>query len=170
MFYSWYYRLPPWMPGLCLEGEDGDYIAGPIALKRKAKEERERVAMERTNEENLVKLCVPRLAAVAARAWSGVAAPSYAEFAADQRRLLQRYAQLAGADLGETPFAASASQRGNLAFRGAVTVSAGASQPVFGPDRLTNGIPDRFIKPLPETVRAHRTPRHAPLVGRRPRE
>ena len=55
-FYSWYYRLPPWMPGLCLEGEDGDYIAGPIALKRKAKEERERVFMEQTNEENLVKL------------------------------------------------------------------------------------------------------------------
>ena len=95
-------------------------------------------------QENLVKLCVPRLAAVAARAWSGAAAPSYAEFAADQRRLLQRYAQLAGADLGETPFAAADSQRGNLAFRGAVTVSAGASQPVFGPDRLTNGIPDRF--------------------------
>lgn len=38
-FYSWFYRLPPWMPGLVLEGEEGDPISGPIALKRKAAEE-----------------------------------------------------------------------------------------------------------------------------------
>ena len=56
MFYSWYYRLPPWMPGLCLEGEDGDYISGPLALKRKAKEERERIFHEKEDEENLIKL------------------------------------------------------------------------------------------------------------------
>ncbi len=56
IFYSWYYRLPPWMPGLCLEGEDGDYISGPLALKRKAKEERERIFREKINEEQLIKL------------------------------------------------------------------------------------------------------------------
>ena len=39
MFYSWYYRLPPWMPGLCLEGEDGDYMNGPLALKKKQLDE-----------------------------------------------------------------------------------------------------------------------------------
>lgn len=95
-------------------------------------------------EQNLLKLCVPRLAAVAARAWSGAEAPDFVDFARGQRRLLARYAELAGADLGRTPFADEASQRDNRAFRGVVTVSAGASQPVFGPDRLTNGVPDRF--------------------------
>jgi hypothetical protein len=56
MFYSWYYRLPPWMPGLALEGEDGDYISGPIAMRRKAKEEKDRIKSEQQNEENLIKL------------------------------------------------------------------------------------------------------------------
>ena len=51
---------------------------------------------------------------------------------------------LTGADLGCTPFADPKTQRDNLAFGARVTTSAGASQPVFGPDRLTNGIPDRF--------------------------
>lgn len=56
IFYSWYYRLPPFMPGLVLEGEDGDYVSGPIALKRKAKDERERILREKENEENFLSL------------------------------------------------------------------------------------------------------------------
>lgn len=95
-------------------------------------------------ESNLMKLCVPRLAAVAARAWAGALEADYAAFAARQRRLLPRCAALTGADLGRTPFADPETQADNLAFRGRVTASAGSSQPVFGPERLTNGIPDRF--------------------------
>jgi len=37
MFHSWYYRLPPWMPGLVHEGEPGDYLNGTVALARKEK-------------------------------------------------------------------------------------------------------------------------------------
>jgi len=39
MFHSWYYRLPPWMPGLVHEGEPGDYVGGTVALARKQKNE-----------------------------------------------------------------------------------------------------------------------------------
>ena len=95
-------------------------------------------------ESNLIKLCVPRLAAVAARAWSGAGERGFADFEARQRRQLRRFEALTGADLGRTPFADPKTQRDNLAFGARVTTSAGASQPVFGPDRLTNGIPDRF--------------------------
>ena len=30
-----YMRMPPFLPGLVLEGEPGDYMGGPVALKRK---------------------------------------------------------------------------------------------------------------------------------------
>lgn len=95
-------------------------------------------------EENVLPLCVPRLAAVASAAWNRDGERDFASFEQRQRRLLPRYERLAGADLGRTPFADASSQVDNLAWRGAVTVSTGASQPVFGPERLTNGIPDRF--------------------------
>ncbi|MCK5940787.1 MAG: family 20 glycosylhydrolase [Planctomycetes bacterium] len=95
-------------------------------------------------QQNVFSLCVPRLAAVAAAAWNPDGERDFAGFERRQQRLLRRCAVIAGAELARVPFADPASQRDNLAYRGTVTVSAGASQPVFGPQRLTNGIPDRF--------------------------
>lgn len=95
-------------------------------------------------EQNLLSLCVPRLAAVASAAWNRDGERDFAGFEARQRRLLPRGERLTGAAFARTPFADPASQRDNLAFRAAVHVSTGASQPVFGPDRLTNGITERF--------------------------
>mmetsp|Transcript_21065 Transcript_21065/g.27308 ORF Transcript_21065/g.27308 Transcript_21065/m.27308 type:complete len:289 (+) Transcript_21065:42-908(+) len=48
-FYSWYFRLPPWMPGLVLAGEPGDYQNGPLARKLKSTE----IHTHMTNESNL---------------------------------------------------------------------------------------------------------------------
>lgn len=56
MFYSWYYRLPPWMPGLVLEGEEGDYLNGPTALKIKAQQLHRVMDAEKANEDRLVEL------------------------------------------------------------------------------------------------------------------
>lgn len=56
MFYSWYYRLPPWMPGLVKEGEDGDYLNGPTALKIKAQQKHQVMQAQKENEDNLVEL------------------------------------------------------------------------------------------------------------------
>jgi len=95
-------------------------------------------------QENVMKLCVPRFAAVAASAWNPDGERDFAAFQRRQQRQLRRCEVIARADLGRTPFADPATQRDNLAYRGRVTASAGESQPVFGPDRLTNGIPDRF--------------------------
>lgn len=95
-------------------------------------------------QENLFGLCAPRLAAAAAAAWHRDGERDFARFEQRQQRLLQRFEVLAGVALPRTPFADPATQVGNLAFRGRVTASTGASQPPFGPERLTNGIPDRF--------------------------
>lgn len=56
MFYSWYYRLPPWMPGLVLEGEEGDHLNGPTALKIKAQQLHRVMDAEKANEDKLVEL------------------------------------------------------------------------------------------------------------------
>ena len=56
MFYSWYYRLPPWMPGLALEGEDGDYNNGPLALKKKMQEEHKEMEYQKLNEDHMLDL------------------------------------------------------------------------------------------------------------------
>ena len=95
-------------------------------------------------QENVAKLCVPRFAAVAATAWNPDGERDFDGFQERQRSLLPRCAAVARTDLGRTPFADPATQRDNYAYRAKVTASAGTSQPVFGPDRLTNGIPDRF--------------------------
>eukprot|EP00634_Sargassococcus_sp_CCMP2135_P016900 CAMPEP_0198649840 /NCGR_PEP_ID=MMETSP1467-20131203/4556_1 /TAXON_ID=1462469 /ORGANISM="unid. sp., Strain CCMP2135" /LENGTH=287 /DNA_ID=CAMNT_0044385647 /DNA_START=14 /DNA_END=877 /DNA_ORIENTATION=+ len=55
-FYSWYYRLPPWMPGLVLEGEDADYLNGPLALKLKARHEHRHMHAQKTQEDGLANL------------------------------------------------------------------------------------------------------------------
>lgn len=94
--------------------------------------------------EHLFGLCAPRLAAVGAAAWNRDGERDFAWFEQRQQRLLQRFEVLAGVVLPRIAFADPASQVGNLAFRGRVTASAGASQPPFVPERLTNGIPDRF--------------------------
>ncbi|MFK7740232.1 MAG: family 20 glycosylhydrolase [Planctomycetota bacterium] len=110
-------------------------------------------------EENVLPLCVPRLAAVAAAAWNRAGETDYSDFAARQRQQLPRLEQLSGASFGRMPYSDADSQRDNAAFLGMVSVSHGASQPVYGPGRLTNGIPDRFdhflgypTKPTPLTI------------------
>lgn len=95
-------------------------------------------------EENLLPLCLPRLAAVASAAWNRSGERDFEDFLLRQGRSLSRLESISGFHLPETPFADSASQVANRAFRGQVSVSSGAHQPHFGPDRLTNGITDRF--------------------------
>lgn len=95
-------------------------------------------------EENLLPLCVPRLAAVGCAAWNPGGRVAFERFQVDQRALLPRLERISGFELPTTPFADPATQTDNLAYRAHVTPSAGASQPHFGPERLTNGIPDRF--------------------------
>ena len=55
-FFSWYYRLPPWMPGLVLEGEDADYLNGPFALKLKERQHHDRMALQKNQEDHLLLL------------------------------------------------------------------------------------------------------------------
>ncbi|MEZ6018399.1 MAG: family 20 glycosylhydrolase [Planctomycetota bacterium] len=98
--------------------------------------------------EYVLAMCAPRLAAVASAAWNRAGEDDYADFAGRQARLLPRLERLTGAALLGAPYAEDASQAGNLAFRARVTTSWGASQPVFGPERLTNGLvaaPDHFL-------------------------
>lgn len=95
-------------------------------------------------EENLLPLCVPRFAAVASAAWNRSGEDDFDDFRSRYERVLPTLEAISGFTLPETPYAAPETQTDNLAYRAAVTPSSGASQPVFGPDRLTNGIPDRF--------------------------
>ncbi|MGJ8725805.1 MAG: family 20 glycosylhydrolase [Roseibacillus sp.] len=95
-------------------------------------------------EQNLLPLCVPRLAAVAAAAWNREGESDFAGYQGRQERLLPRLQKIAGFVLPETPVATPESQGKNLAYLAKVTSSDSASQPHFGPERLTNGIPDRF--------------------------
>lgn len=95
-------------------------------------------------EENVVGLCVPRLAAVASAAWNRAGERDFEDFERRQRKLLKRYEKLAEVELPRVPMGDVLAQKGNLAFMKKVAVSRGASQPVFGPRRLTNGFTDRF--------------------------
>lgn len=56
MFYSWYYRLPPWMPGLVKEGEAGDYLNGPIALKIRQSQIHKTMQAQKDGEDHLDEL------------------------------------------------------------------------------------------------------------------
>ncbi|KAJ1463066.1 hypothetical protein M885DRAFT_504595 [Pelagophyceae sp. CCMP2097] len=56
IFYSWFYRLPPWMPGLVLEGEAGDPLNGPLALKLRKKYEHEDMMAEKLAEDRVADL------------------------------------------------------------------------------------------------------------------
>ena len=111
-------------------------------------------------EENVLALCTERIAAVAAAAWNRAGESDFAEFEARQRRALPRLERLSGFRLPVLPIAAPETQTGNLAYLGVVLPSRGASQPHFGPQRLTNGVTDRFdhflgfpTKPTPLEIR-----------------
>jgi len=94
--------------------------------------------------ENLFALCVPRFAAVASAAWNREGESDFADFQRRQERALDVFERISGVELPETPFANPETQVGNVAYRTRVVPSDGATQPHFGPDRLTNGITDRF--------------------------
>jgi len=95
-------------------------------------------------EENLFALCVPRFAAVASAAWNRTGENDFAGFEERQKRALAIFERVAGIELPVTPYADPETQTDNFAYRARVTPSSGASQPHFGPERLTNGIPDKF--------------------------
>ena len=95
-------------------------------------------------EENLIPLLVPRLAAACAATWNREGEEEFSDFDARRLRQRTRLETISGIAPNEIPYADPATQGENLAYRGSVTVSAGAAQPCFGPERLTNGIPDRF--------------------------
>ncbi|MGC6425784.1 MAG: family 20 glycosylhydrolase [Akkermansiaceae bacterium] len=95
-------------------------------------------------EENILPLCVERIAATSAAAWNKKGENDFAAFQKRQERLLPRLEKISGFTLPKLPLADPASQKDNLAYLGKVTPSDGASQPHFGPQRLTNGIATRF--------------------------
>ena len=94
--------------------------------------------------ENLLPLCLPRLAAVSAGAWNRRGEQDFEAYLTRYQKSLGRLQAIAGFQLNQTPFADAETQAHNLAFRAKVRASSGNHQPPFGPDRLTNGIPDRF--------------------------
>jgi N-acetyl-beta-hexosaminidase len=95
-------------------------------------------------EENLAALCAPRLAAVAAAAWNRQGEHNFADFQRRYDATLALLEKIAGVRIPGTPCAEPASQAKNLAFKARVRPSAGAAQPPFGPERLSNGIADKF--------------------------
>ncbi len=95
-------------------------------------------------QENLLPLCVPRIAAVSAGAWNREDENQFSSFQDRYPKSLIRLETLSGFELPKLPVAPPASQEKNLAYLAEVTPSAGANQPHFGPQRLTNGITDRF--------------------------
>jgi len=95
-------------------------------------------------EENILPLCLPRLAAATAGAWNRKGEDDFESFLVRQAELLPRLEKIMATSLPRLPFAQAQTQDGNLAFRGTVKASVGAHQPHFGPGRLTNGLTDRF--------------------------
>ncbi len=96
-------------------------------------------------EENLLPLCLPRFAAVASSAaWNRKGEGGFGQFQKRHENTLSTLETLTGFTLPKVTFVDPESQKDNHAYRSKVTPSAGASQPHFGPARLTNGIPDKF--------------------------
>lgn len=95
-------------------------------------------------EENLLPLCLKRFAAAATRAWDYDSTLSFEDYAARESKLLPRLETISGFQLPPLPTAEPEAAAGNLAYRAKVTPSAGAHQPHFSPQRLTNGIVDQF--------------------------
>jgi hypothetical protein len=74
-YFSWYYRLPPFVAGLALEGEEGDEVGGPEARLRQARGKRLAQDQEDLNEE--------RLAALRARCKEQATMPWYRDYFPD---------------------------------------------------------------------------------------
>ena len=95
-------------------------------------------------EKNLLPLCLERLAAANAAAWNRKGENDFVDYQSRQAKLLPRLEKISDFTLPTLPVADPETQKDNLAYLAKVTPSAGASQPHFGPQRLTNGIPDKF--------------------------
>lgn len=95
-------------------------------------------------EENIIPLCLPRMVAVSAKAWNPKKETDFESFQRRLKEMTRLFEKISGYSIPTMPVADPESQKGNLAYLGKVTPSAGASQPHFGPQRLTNGIPDKF--------------------------
>lgn len=126
-------------------------------------------------EQNLLPLCAPRFAALAARAWGGSGEDDFEDFLIRLGPALERFEAIADYSFPALPYADPASEGPNLAYRGPVSVSAGEHQPHFSPARLTNGITDRFDhflgfptipEPLELTVELLHPAPAPPTVGR----
>lgn len=109
-------------------------------------------------QENLMALCRPRFAAVATAAWDLRRPGGYERFRIEDQAAQERLLALSGLDAPALPRASAGARPGNLALGRWVIPSAGASQPHFGPQRLTNGITDRFdhflgFPTMPEPLR-----------------
>lgn len=99
-------------------------------------------------QENLLPLCAMRLVAVSARAWNGRGETDYKGFVS-RYKVMDRLWQLVAEIPDHEPTGGKADRIGevtvgNLAHGKKVSVSSGAAQPHFGPQRLTNGVTDRF--------------------------
>jgi len=95
-------------------------------------------------EENLIPLCLHRFAAVASAAWNREGENDFAAYLKRQERALGILEKISNIKVPAIPYTAPKTQSDNLAYRAKVTSSAGAHQPYFGPERLTNGIPAKF--------------------------
>jgi len=99
-------------------------------------------------EENIVPICRQRLNAATARVWNDRGETSFDAFLQRDEKL-QTLLDTIRPWKGQEPTAGWPDRKadptpGNLAHGKPVSVSAGASQPHFGPQRLTNGATNRF--------------------------
>ncbi len=99
-------------------------------------------------EENLFPICRQRINAVSARAWNDKAEKSFSSFLLRDAKLNILLDKIHPWK-GETPTGGWPDQigtitPGNLAHGKTVKVSSGGAQPLFHPQRLTNGITDPF--------------------------
>ena len=67
-YYTWHYRLPPFVEGLALEGESGDPRGGPEALLRAARLKKLELQQEQLQEERATALRA-RVAEAAQQPW-----------------------------------------------------------------------------------------------------
>lgn len=110
-------------------------------------------------EQNMLNLCVPRLAAVSAKAWNREGEQDFESFLERYGHFVSVWQKISGAKLTPMVMVDPRTQQGNLAFGKSVLVSAGQHQPYFSPQRLTNGVTapvDHFLgfptKPEPLVI------------------
>lgn len=95
-------------------------------------------------QENMLNLCVPRLAAVSAKAWNRGGEQDFKSFLKRYEGFVDVWQKVSGGRLTPFVMAHPRTQKGNVAFGKMVRVSAGQHQPYFSPARLTNGVTDSF--------------------------